>query len=197
MKGGVLLRKDYAMKTSSTVREHIQYLKINTREKGAGFPHTNSSLLDPLLDFPSVRLPLRTMAGLYSANMAVAVVAVVLAVATLTLADSSPSVYELPSNATVINGGPIVTGFSCDELPYGYYADTANGCRIFHICYPYLDPEQFVRTRMWSFICGLGTVFSQVKLVCDFPEYTIPCEDSPNFYESSNGYFGTDLQFGV
>ncbi|XP_042209361.1 U-scoloptoxin(01)-Cw1a-like [Homarus americanus] len=105
-------------------------------------------------------------------------------------ADSSPTDYELPSNATVINGGPIVTGFSCDGLPYGYYADTNNECRVFHVCYPYLDAEQFFRTRMWSFICGQGAVFNQVALVCDHSVNSIPCEQSPNFYESSNGYFG-------
>ncbi|KAK8718600.1 hypothetical protein OTU49_014614, partial [Cherax quadricarinatus] len=112
------------------------------------------------------------------------------------IADSSPTLYELPSNATVINGGPIATGFSCDGLKYGYYADLANGCRVFHVCYPYLDSEQFLRTRMWSFICGQDTVFNQVALVCDHAQNSIPCEDSPNHYETSNGYFGqTEINF--
>ncbi|RXG72207.1 hypothetical protein Avbf_00169, partial [Armadillidium vulgare] len=77
--------------------------------------------------------------------------------------DSSPSVYELPSNATVVNGGPIITGFSCDGLGYGYYADVANGCRVFHVCFPYATADNFQFTRMFSFICGLGTVFNQAK----------------------------------
>ncbi|XP_045603720.1 U-scoloptoxin(01)-Cw1a [Procambarus clarkii] len=111
-------------------------------------------------------------------------------------ADSSPTVYELPSNATVVNGGPIVTGFSCDGLQYGYYADVANGCRVFHVCYPYLDADQFLRTRMWSFICGQGAVFNQVALVCDHTKDSIPCEDSPKHFDSSNGYFGLkDVNF--
>ncbi|XP_047483977.1 U-scoloptoxin(01)-Cw1a-like [Penaeus chinensis] len=137
---------------------------------------------------------------MYSANKATTTaLAVALAVALSVVsvgADSSPSQYELPSNATVVNGGPIVTGFSCDGLKYGYYADLNNGCRVFHICYPYLDAEEFLRTRMFSFICGLGTVFNQVTLVCDFPNDSIPCEDSPNYYDSSNGQFGLrDVNF--
>lgn len=112
------------------------------------------------------------------------------------MGDSSPSNYELPSNASVVNGGPIVTGFSCDGLKYGYYADIANGCRVFHVCYPYMDAEQFLRTRMWSFICGLGTVFNQEALVCDHPRNSIPCEESANFFETVNDYFGrTDVNF--
>ncbi|KAF2361858.1 Chitin binding domain [Trinorchestia longiramus] len=105
--------------------------------------------------------------------------------------DSSPNEYELPSNSTVVNGGPIITGFSCDGLRYGYYADVANGCRIFHVCYPYTDAEGFIRTRMWSFICGLGTVFNQQSLVCDFPQNTVLCQDAPNFY-NVNEYFGRE-----
>ncbi|XP_045132362.1 U-scoloptoxin(01)-Cw1a-like [Portunus trituberculatus] len=128
-----------------------------------------------------------------ASSLAVAVAAALLCVVA---GDSSPSDFELPSNSTVINGGPIVTGFSCDGLPYGYYADVNNGCRIFHVCYPYLDAEQFLRTRMFSFICGLGAVFNQEALVCDHAEHSIPCEDSPNYYDSSNGYFGqTEVNF--
>ncbi|XP_018010866.1 U-scoloptoxin(01)-Cw1a [Hyalella azteca] len=114
-----------------------------------------------------------------------------LVMAVLVSGDSSPNEYELPSNSSVVNFGPIVTGFSCDGLQYGYYADVANGCRIFHVCYPYMDAEGFIRTRMWSFICGLGTVFNQQALVCDFPENTTPCDQAPNFY-NVNEYFGRE-----
>ncbi|XP_066986113.1 U-scoloptoxin(01)-Er1a-like [Macrobrachium rosenbergii] len=134
------------------------------------------------------------MARIYCAT--VALVAGLCLLGQSVLGDSSPNAYELPSNATVINGGPIVTGFSCDGLKYGYYADVNNGCRVFHICYPFMDAEGFLRTRMFSFICGLGTVFNQEALVCDHPRTSIPCENSPNFYETSNGYFGRlDVNF--
>jgi len=109
--------------------------------------------------------------------------------------ESTPNDFNLPSNATVVNGGPIVTGFSCDGLAYGYYADVSNGCRVFHICYPQQDAEQFVVTRMWSFICGLGTVFNQASLTCCHPENAIACEESPNYY-NVNEYFGRlDVNF--
>lgn len=109
--------------------------------------------------------------------------------------ESTPNDFNLPSNSTAVNGGPIVTGFSCDGLAYGYYADLSNDCRVFHICYPQADADQFVVTRMWSFICGEGTVFNQEALVCDHPENSIACQESPNFY-NVNEYFGRlDVNF--
>jgi len=112
-----------------------------------------------------------------------------------TAVESTPNDFNLVSNASIVNGGPIVYGFSCDGLAYGYYADVSNGCRVFHICYPQQDAEQFVVTRMWSFICGLGTVFNQEALVCDYPQNSIPCEESQNYY-NVNEYFGRlDVNF--
>jgi len=123
------------------------------------------------------------------------VVFAAIAVAMASASESTPTDFKLVSNATVVNGGPIITGFSCDGLSYGYYADVSNGCRVFHICYPQEDAEGFVVTRMWSFICGLGAVFNQAGLVCCHPENSIPCEESPNYY-NVNDYFGrTDVNF--
>jgi len=112
-----------------------------------------------------------------------------------TLADSTPDSYELPSNATAVNGGPIVTGFSCDGLQYGFYADLANECRVFHVCYPFMDSEGFIRTRMWSFICGLDTIFNQEALVCDHPDHSVPCEDAPQYYDVNDLFGREDLPF--
>ncbi|XP_069985384.1 U-scoloptoxin(01)-Cw1a-like [Penaeus vannamei] len=108
--------------------------------------------------------------------------------------DSTPFAYELPSNASRIVGN-INTGFDCSNLGYGYYADQANGCAIFHICHPYQDPEGNFFTRMFSFICGEGTIFDQSTLTCNFPEYALPCEAAASYY-NINGYFGReDVQF--
>jgi len=117
------------------------------------------------------------------------------ALAASTLGDSTPDSYELPSNATVVNGGPIVTGFSCDGLQYGFYADLANDCRVFHVCYPFMDSEGFIRTRMWSFICGLDTIFNQEALVCDHPDDAVPCEDAPQYYDVNDLFGREDLPF--
>ncbi|KAK7084863.1 hypothetical protein SK128_010603 [Halocaridina rubra] len=83
----------------------------------------------------------------------------------------------------------------CDDRVYGYYADQDNNCQIFHICHPYVDGDFFVKTRMFSFICGAGLVFDQSKLVCDFPEASIPCDVASQYYNINN-YFGrVDLNF--
>ena len=45
----------------------------------------------------------------------------------------------------------------------GYYADIANECQVFHICYPvtYADGEE--ETFHWAMICPEQTVFDQVR----------------------------------
>ncbi|XP_064120317.1 U-scoloptoxin(01)-Cw1a-like [Macrobrachium nipponense] len=104
--------------------------------------------------------------------------------------DSLPFLFELPSNASLILGG-IQTGFECSDLPYGYYADQANSCAIYHVCLPYIDNDVYV-SRHFSFLCGEGTIFDQERLVCDFPERAIPCDQAASF-RRSNEYFGRDV----
>jgi len=106
--------------------------------------------------------------------------------------DSSPLRFELPSNASLVLGG-IQTGFDCGDLPYGYYADEANNCAIYHVCLPYIEEDLYV-TRHFSFMCGEGTVFDQERLVCDYPENSVACQESTSF-RRSNEYFGSDLEF--
>merc|ERR1712142_811477 len=103
--------------------------------------------------------------------------------------DSVPLLFELPSNATLILGG-IQFGFDCGDLPYGYYADEANNCAIYHVCLPYIEDDLYV-TRHFSFMCGVGTVFDQERLVCDFPESALPCSES-GLFRKSNEYFGRE-----
>ncbi|KAG7155089.1 U-scoloptoxin(01)-Cw1a-like 23 [Homarus americanus] len=107
--------------------------------------------------------------------------------------DSFPFLFELPSDAELVLGG-IQTGFDCANLPYGYYADEANNCAIYHVCLPYID-NNIVVTRHFSFMCGEGTVFDQEHLVCATPENASPCSQSSSF-RRSNEYFGrTDIGF--
>merc|ERR1712212_363397 len=103
--------------------------------------------------------------------------------------DSLPFQFQLPSNASLVLGG-ITTGFECGDLPYGYYADEANSCAIFHVCLPYIDQDLYI-TRHFSFMCGEGTIFDQERLVCDFPESALPCSESAAF-RMSNEYFGRE-----
>ena len=45
---------------------------------------------------------------------------------------------------------------------YGYYADVANDCQLFHVCYPVLYPDGQEEMIKWSFICPNQTIFDQV-----------------------------------
>ena len=58
-----------------------------------------------------------------------------------------------------INGLPYTDlSFSCDGRAYGYYADPATNCQVFHICLG----EQDIK---WSFLCPNQTIFNQVKFM--------------------------------
>lgn len=74
------------------------------------------------------------------------------------------------------------TSFSCDGLPYEYgmYADEETGCQAYHVCY---------NGRRDSFLCGVGTVFNQRILHCDY-WYSVDCGKSSQYY-SSNAYMGS------
>jgi len=56
----------------------------------------------------------------------------------------------------------IVDEFTCDGRSYGYYADVANDCQLFHICYPVAYPDGQEEMLKWSFICPNQTIFDQV-----------------------------------
>lgn len=90
----------------------------------------------------------------------------------------------------------IVDEFTCEGRSYGYYADVANDCQLFHICYPVAYPDGQEEMFKWSFICPNQTIFDQANLVCSFPLDAIPCEEAPNFYDgpdSINSRFGEKI----
>jgi len=90
----------------------------------------------------------------------------------------------------------IVDEFTCDGRSYGYYADVANDCQLFHICYPVAYPDGQEEMFKWSFICPNQTIFDQANLVCSFPLDAIPCEEAPNFFDgpdSINSRFGEKI----
>ena len=115
----------------------------------------------------------------------------------------------------------IVDEFTCDGRSYGYYADVANDCQLFHVCYPVQYPDGQEEMFKWSFICPNQTIFDQViicfllkyfnfhlklqlstfhqaNLVCSFPLDAIPCEEAPNFFEgpdSINSRFGEKVDY--
>ncbi|XP_047468385.1 mucin-19-like [Penaeus chinensis] len=95
---------------------------------------------------------------------------------------------NLPASASSLLGS-ISTAFSCDDLPYGYYADRDNACRVYHVCYPALFADGDSVTYQYSFMCGAGTVFDQRELTCVDPSVASPCEESYNYY-FTNEQFG-------
>ena len=58
----------------------------------------------------------------------------------------------------------IVDEFTCDGRGYGYYADVANDCQLFHVCYPVQYPDGQQEMFKWSFICPNQTIFDQVRI---------------------------------
>lgn len=76
------------------------------------------------------------------------------------------------------------TSFSCEGVPYEYgmYADEETGCQAYHLCY---------NGRKDSFLCGVGTVFNQRILHCDY-WYSVDCAKSSQYY-GSNAYMGSSV----
>ncbi|XP_044739476.1 U-scoloptoxin(01)-Cw1a [Chrysoperla carnea] len=101
---------------------------------------------------------------------------------------SAVETLNLPSNATSIRA-EITDSFSCENRTYGYYADVANDCQIFHVCLPVTYADGKERTFRWSFICPEETQFNQENFTCARPEDSIECSESENFYDL-NGNFG-------
>nr|XP_026490656.1 uncharacterized protein LOC113396808 [Vanessa tameamea] len=95
---------------------------------------------------------------------------------------SSSDSLNLPANSTSIREN-ITDTFSCENRTYGYYADVDNDCQIFHVCLPSQTPSGRNVTFKWSFICPKETVFNQEVLVCTREIDSIPCEESPDFYD--------------
>ncbi|KAL7637571.1 UNVERIFIED_CONTAM: hypothetical protein RMT77_012299 [Armadillidium vulgare] len=99
--------------------------------------------------------------------------------------------YQLSDGYEYVLRSQLDTSFSCEGLPYGYYADEANNCEVFHICLPIADEiGALVETAHFSFFCGNGTVFSQDTLTCSHPEDALPCNEARSFYDISNSEFG-------
>merc|ERR1712150_328758 len=79
-----------------------------------------------------------------------AVVAMAVAVA---VAQDEGSGVGLPAGHEDILSNPYdPESFSCEGQDYGYYADVASGCEIFHICLPIQDNDGLVTSTALSAI---------------------------------------------
>merc|ERR1712150_85307 len=70
--------------------------------------------------------------------------------------------------------------FSCEGRPYGYYADPATNCQVFHICLGDGDIK-------WSFLCPNQTIFNQQYFVCDYA-INVECNTAENFYSLNDNF---------
>lgn len=81
-----------------------------------------------------------------------------------------------------VRGSP--AEFSCDNRRFGYYADIANNCTRFHLCYPQPEPTAvtgagLMSPQRFSFLCPQNTFFDQQRLVCSEASLlTVPCTES-------------------
>lgn len=94
------------------------------------------------------------------------------------LSDSEPALYgsvagqpgiDFPAYTTIPR-----TSFSCEGkgFDFGFYADEEAQCQVFHVCWG---------GRRESFLCGVGTVFNQAILACDY-WHSVDCSKSSQFY---------------
>lgn len=54
-----------------------------------------------------------------------------------------------------LNSTANASQFSCYHRRYGYYADVAKQCLMFHLCYPVQEPTtQQILFQRFSFVCS-------------------------------------------
>ena len=104
------------------------------------------------------------------------------------------SAYQFSDGYLEVLGVEPSQGFDCVGRPYGYYADVANDCKVFHVCLPIADDlGELVETAHFSFVCGNQTVFSQESLTCAHQEEAFPCDQAETLFDASNAGFGVIL----
>lgn len=108
------------------------------------------------------------------------------------LADSEPALYGSVAGAPGVDFPAFTkipkTSFTCEGkgFNFGFYADEEAQCQVYHICW---------EGRRESFLCGVGTVFNQAILACDY-WHSVDCSKSSQFYgvNSELGKFIIDLK---
>ncbi|KAK4319880.1 hypothetical protein Pmani_009225 [Petrolisthes manimaculis] len=87
--------------------------------------------------------------------------------------------------------GVLPTTFSCNDRPFGYYADVENDCKAFHVCQPVFEEDgTLYEVAHFSFMCGQRAVFSQDSLTCSHTSGALPCSQAESYYQASNAEFG-------
>ena len=94
------------------------------------------------------------------------------------LADSEPALYGSVAGQPGVDFPAYTripkTSFTCEGkgFDFGFYADEEAQCQVYHVCWS---------GRRESFLCGVGTVFNQAILACDY-WHSVDCSKSSQFY---------------
>lgn len=88
----------------------------------------------------------------------------------------------------VFSSADINPGFTCEGRPYGYYADVANDCKIFHICQPLEISSINTFYTRYSFFCGEETRFDQSKLSCLHKKDAMACPKSDEWFFRNDAF---------
>lgn len=94
------------------------------------------------------------------------------------LADSEPALYGSVAGKPGVDFPAYTripkTSFTCEGkgFDFGFYADEEAQCQVYHVCWS---------GRRESFLCGVGTVFNQAILACDY-WHSVDCSKSSQFY---------------
>ncbi|XP_063865279.1 uncharacterized protein LOC135103146 [Scylla paramamosain] len=90
----------------------------------------------------------------------------------------APLVVALVAAVMVAMTAGQETSFSCQDRPYGYYADVEADCQVFHICN---------NNAKWSFRCPNQTLFNQQYLVCDY-QANVDCGVAASLYTINDNF---------
>lgn len=101
--------------------------------------------------------------------------------------------YGVLDDANSSAGG----NFSCYARRYGYYADIAKQCTLFHLCYPVKEPGVGgeIAYQRFSFACSDQSQFDQQHLLCLEPaSVSTACDASEQHFDASNRRLVAALQ---
>ena len=106
---------------------------------------------------------------------------------------------ERTDTANLSEYDPKTSTFSCLNRQYGYHADLATKCSVFHLCYPVVAPLfGEVTVQQLTFVCPNGSVFDQQEHVCaEVDPLRQSCSESHNYYTESNNNLIESVQQNV
>lgn len=105
---------------------------------------------------------------------------------------------NLPAQADSVIASGISFSFSCENMPYGYYADVLNNCQVYHICKPIIN-NGLQSMQRFSFFCPQGTFFDQIKHVCmsaNSADLT-PCHLASNYFGHTVARFAAPMTYNT